>query len=102
MLPLLVKDGLTTAFIGSSLLYIILSLSFYDLFDCNGWKRSAQKLMVRNNVMVWMALQYVILTVHNFSIFIQNQECMLPVLIYIHGEKFLLGTDTKMWQGKTW
>jgi hypothetical protein len=52
MLPLLVKDGLTTAFIGSSLLYIILSLSFYDLFEFNGWKRSAQKLMVGNNVVV--------------------------------------------------
>lgn len=102
MLPLLIKDGLTTAFIGCTLLYIILSLTLYDLVQYTGWKKSLQKLMFSMSILGMAVLTIGSLTVKPpvhlpdlFPVLVSAYSCVHFVifLIYFHYRQFTLAND---------
>ncbi|XP_063417811.1 dolichyl pyrophosphate Man9GlcNAc2 alpha-1,3-glucosyltransferase-like [Mytilus trossulus] len=102
MLPLLIKDGLTTAFIGSSLLYLILSFTLYDLVQYTGWRKSLQKLMFLVSLLGMAVLTIGSLTVKPpvhlpdlFPVLVSAYSCVHFVLflVYFHYRQFTLAND---------
>lgn len=93
MLPLLIKDGLTTAFIGTTILYLLVTMSLYDVFTYKGWKRSIQKLVFTMSVLGMVALTVGSLAVKPpvhlpdlFPVLVSVYSCLhfLLFLVYFH------------------
>lgn len=99
MLPLLIKDGLITAFIGTSVLHLILSASLCDIFTFVGRKKSVQKLTFLVSVIGMVALTIGSLTVKPpvhlpdlFPVLVSVFSCVHFVLFlfYFHYKQYTL------------